>query len=466
MRGIKKICVLLIACMLCLLGCSSDEGASNYVAKMYELSEEEMLLVSSPSAEYVMAALHQLEHVVGIEQDPEVGEGGLKAAEDEECIARIFFTSSLVDQSGFEEEKSTLEKGTTAGGSIDIYSNVEDAITRDRYLHEFDDSQLFNPGSHAIAGTIVIRTSKELDEEDQIAFTDSIVASLVSGEITEDAIELALTEIADEEAMRAKLVQEKSGTEEETKTIEELKIEVGVDSVDFIDMRYDEIAQMLRGKGFINIVENQTVIEFDLHKDLKCTEISINGDREFSATDKYNPEDEIIITYYRGAMAKSPDNWMNLLEKHYKDVEKQFKDAGFTNITCVAHEIDYDTNSVFEGSVVNIAVGPSENCTFEKNEEWYTNTEIRIDYRVKPIQTPEPTLKPTPVPEKNNGNSGGGTGVTVPEHEEAGGNLVWVPTNGGKKYHSRSGCSNMKNPMQVTLDTAIANGYTACKKCY
>lgn len=44
--------------------------------------------------------------------------------------------------------------------------------------------------------------------------------------------------------------------------------------------------------------------------------------------------------------------------------------------------------------------------------------------------------------------------------------MVWVPTNGGTKYHSRSGCSNMKNPSQVTLDYAISHGYEPCKRCY
>lgn len=55
--------------------------------------------------------------------------------------------------------------------------------------------------------------------------------------------------------------------------------------------------------------------------------------------------------------------------------------------------------------------------------------------------------------------------VTVPA-SETGSNLVWVPTNGGKKYHSRSGCSNMKNPNQVTKATAEANGFTPCGRCY
>ena len=56
--------------------------------------------------------------------------------------------------------------------------------------------------------------------------------------------------------------------------------------------------------------------------------------------------------------------------------------------------------------------------------------------------------------------------VTVPEQEETVGNLVWVPTNGGTKYHTKSTCSNMKDPMQVSEETAIENGYTPCKRCH
>lgn len=66
------------------------------------------------------------------------------------------------------------------------------------------------------------------------------------------------------------------------------------------------------------------------------------------------------------------------------------------------------------------------------------------------------------VPTKENSSSG----VTVPTQAETTGNLVWVPTNGGTKYHSSSGCSNMIDPIRVSLETALANGYTACKRCH
>lgn len=62
--------------------------------------------------------------------------------------------------------------------------------------------------------------------------------------------------------------------------------------------------------------------------------------------------------------------------------------------------------------------------------------------------------------------SGGGSSVTVPTQPETQGNLVWVPTNGGTKYHSKSSCSQMKDPIQVSIETAKAYGYTACGRCY
>ncbi len=43
--------------------------------------------------------------------------------------------------------------------------------------------------------------------------------------------------------------------------------------------------------------------------------------------------------------------------------------------------------------------------------------------------------------------------------------MVWLPKS-GKKYHSHSGCSNMKDPSQVTKEEAEDRGYTPCKKCW
>lgn len=68
-----------------------------------------------------------------------------------------------------------------------------------------------------------------------------------------------------------------------------------------------------------------------------------------------------------------------------------------------------------------------------------------------------------------NSSADGGNGetyVTVPNGSQDTNNTVWVPVNGGTKYHSKSTCSNMKNPVEVSKETAIADGFSPCARCY
>ena len=43
--------------------------------------------------------------------------------------------------------------------------------------------------------------------------------------------------------------------------------------------------------------------------------------------------------------------------------------------------------------------------------------------------------------------------------------MVWIPR-WGEKYHSRADCSNMENPLEVTLSQAEVRGFERCKKCW
>lgn len=53
-------------------------------------------------------------------------------------------------------------------------------------------------------------------------------------------------------------------------------------------------------------------------------------------------------------------------------------------------------------------------------------------------------------------------------NENSGGSsmTVWIPTDGGTKYHSYSGCSGMENPKEVTEEEAISEGFSQCGKCW
>lgn len=67
-----------------------------------------------------------------------------------------------------------------------------------------------------------------------------------------------------------------------------------------------------------------------------------------------------------------------------------------------------------------------------------------------PEPTPKPTEKPTPEPT---------------EEPAAQSETVWL-SRYGEKYHCDPTCGNMKNPIESTLDEAIASGRQPCEKCY
>lgn len=86
-------------------------------------------------------------------------------------------------------------------------------------------------------------------------------------------------------------------------------------------------------------------------------------------------------------------------------------------------------------------------------------TEAIIEEVKEVLQTEAPAVKEIPEQRATEAQE-----VAQPNNS-GGGKMVWIP-NSGKKYHSSPSCSNMKNPSQVSIDTAISRGYTPCSKCY
>ena len=55
---------------------------------------------------------------------------------------------------------------------------------------------------------------------------------------------------------------------------------------------------------------------------------------------------------------------------------------------------------------------------------------------------------------------------SVTSSDPADGTMVWIPTNGGRKYHAKDSCSGMIDPVQVTVSEAQRQGYEPCGRCY
>ena len=79
--------------------------------------------------------------------------------------------------------------------------------------------------------------------------------------------------------------------------------------------------------------------------------------------------------------------------------------------------------------------------------------------------TPIPTATSTPLPTATSTPVPTATSTPVPTATPKKEAMVWIPKT-GSKYHSKSSCSNMKNPSQATQSEGKSRGYPPCKKCY
>ena len=423
-KEFKRIITLLLAiCMLTtLVGCGSTD---DYESKVHEVSGDAEELVNAPSVEYIIAALSQIDSITGIEIDPDV---------EKEYLGRVYFTSSRVDQSSFGKDDSVLEKGTSAGGSIDIFASVDEAIERDKYLSGFDGNILLDSGSHSVVGTIVIRTSEKLSEDEQEDFTKEIVAVLTSGNITEDMITQAMKDY-------------------NQNIIGEGNVQITFSHEDVYYKHYTEIYDLLNNLGFSNIDYNITEMNYDVEEsfDGSVVAVHINDKYEFSKGDIFKKEAPIVISYVEDLRMVVPMSVIQCEAYIYSEVVEAFKEAGFTNVTAVGTEVEY-TDKVENGSVILVSV--NDNCTFDEDDKFSKNAEVTVHYR---IILPKPTPEPEPVPEPD-------TTITDDDTDE---NViyVWIPQS-GSKYHSKSSCSNMKNPTKVTKEEAEDMGYEPCKRCH
>ena len=119
----------------------------------------------------------------------------------------------------------------------------------------------------------------------------------------------------------------------------------------------------------------------------------------------------------------------------------------------------------YEDSPSNSSEATSTQTTSESTVQSETSSESFTSSKttVTSSKAQSTSSKNTSSTVSKNSQSSVTTTPSKPTNTDA---LVWVPTNGGKKYHSKSSCSNMKNPRQVTKQTAINEGFGPCGRCY
>ena len=130
----------------------------------------------NPSEQFVINELSKLKVVTKIEAATESHDPNGNLHKQGGYTAAIYFTTTYLNPSTVAGY-SIIDKGTDAGGQIEVYETADSAKRRDVYLSSF--SGFLNPGSHKVLGSMVIRTSKKLTAAQQKELEGAIINQFI-----------------------------------------------------------------------------------------------------------------------------------------------------------------------------------------------------------------------------------------------------------------------------------------------
>lgn len=119
-----------------------------------------------------------------------------------------------------------------------------------------------------------------------------------------------------------------------------------------------------------------------------------------------------------------------------------------------------------ETSIVEAKIPSSAEPTTESEHKEIIPSESEITTTEKAQTAPSTSTASKSTASSSTSSSKSSTKMAPSTAYKKVGVLVWIPTHGGKKYHSNSSCSGMINPRRVDLGEAKALGFTACGRCY
>ena len=133
--------------------------------------------ILNPTGDFVVLRLNDVSSIAEIQAVTEENDPNGQLNKQGGYTSAIYFSSANINQNDTYGE-SLIDKGTAAGGCIEVYNTVDDAEKRNAYLSVFDGGAL-GVGSHNVVGTIVVRTSDGLTATQQKDLEYEIINELV-----------------------------------------------------------------------------------------------------------------------------------------------------------------------------------------------------------------------------------------------------------------------------------------------
>lgn len=151
---------------------STLEKMTNVLTESIKLVEQ----ITVPDESWLIERLQSVDGIKEIEAIAEDNDPNGMLNKEDGYVSCIYFSYAKVKDSAVPG-KTVIDKGTDCGGAIENYRTLEEAENRVEYLKGFDDTVLYS-GSYAIVGTMVIRTSYLLNDEEQYDLTDAITQAI------------------------------------------------------------------------------------------------------------------------------------------------------------------------------------------------------------------------------------------------------------------------------------------------
>ena len=153
----------------------SNEELATYLAVVHQ--------ITNPSGEWVINRLDKVDGIIEKKSVTSTKDPNQLLGKTGGYTSCIYFSYKEIKQDTVKGN-DVIDKGTDCGGAIEVYANKTDALNRCDYLSQFDDTLLYS-GSYILIGTIVIRTSYKLTNQQQVDLTNAIIQSFTELIVTE-----------------------------------------------------------------------------------------------------------------------------------------------------------------------------------------------------------------------------------------------------------------------------------------
>ena len=134
-------------------------------------------LVNHPTEAYIIQCLKTIPEIVNISAVTEDNDPNGNLNKPGGYTATVYFAHEKINLDKSIYGETLIEQGTDAGGGIEVYTCVEDAVKRRDYLATFDGG-IFANGTHTVIGTVLVRTSNELTATQQKDLEAKLITAL------------------------------------------------------------------------------------------------------------------------------------------------------------------------------------------------------------------------------------------------------------------------------------------------